>query len=210
MALHTILLHPNDAAAMLVAVSAAGVYRSKDGGSSWNAYNEGIRAAGMPDPYPEFGQCVHKVARDAGDPERLYAQNHGGVYRSDDGGAAWTEISAGLPASFGFPIVAHPAEADTAFVIPLVSDEQRFTPEGQLRVFRTRDAGTTWESVSTGLPQADAYATVLREAFTCGTDGSLAFGTRGGQIYFSPDAGATWAEVAGHLPPVLCVRVADL
>jgi photosystem II stability/assembly factor-like uncharacterized protein len=164
----------------------------------------------MPDPYPEFGQCVHKVARDGENPDRLFMQNHGGVYRSDDAGASWTSIADGLPASFGFPIVAHPRRGGTAWVFPLVDGGHRLPPDDRCRVFRTTDSGASWESVSEGLPTEPWYGVVLRDAM-CADDADpagLYFGTRDGEVWGSPDEGGSWARIASHLPDVLSVRAA--
>ncbi len=208
--LHTVLVDPGDPQRLHIAISAAGVYRSDDGGDTWTARNVGIRAAGLADEFPDFGQCVHKVARDAADPSRLYAQNHGGLYRSDDGGDQWVDIANGVPSDFGFPLVAHPSQADTAYVIPLHSDGFRCTPDGRCAVYRTQDAGGSWGALFDGLPQEDAHLTVLRDAFC--TDGAqpagLYFGTRTGQVYGSSDEGESWSLLAEYLPPVLCVRAA--
>ena len=209
--LHTVLVHPEDPDRLLVAISTAGVYASDDGGGSWRAANAGISVPFLPgSPTPEFGQCVHKVARDAGDPERLYLQHHGGIYRSDDGGGSWTSMTGIAGMDFGFPVVAHPTRPGTAYLLPLESDEYRCTPGGRCTVWRTREAGATWEPLVTGLPQRDAHLTVLRDAFT--SDGQdpagLVFGTRTGEVYASPDDGDTWELLADHLPPVLVVRAA--
>jgi len=212
--LHTILPDPRDPKQLLVAISTGGVYLSDDGGASWRASNKGIRAEFMPEDqrYPEYGQCVHKVARDAGNPDRLFLQNHFGLYRSDDGGGSWTDIANGVPSDFGFPVVTHPRKTGTAFIIPLIADVKRWTADAACRVYRTTDAGASWEPMTCGLPQKDAYVTVLRDAFT--SDGAdpagLYFGTRGGEVYASHDDGENWHAVAEHLPPVLCVRAAPL
>jgi hypothetical protein len=211
--LHTVLVHPADPRRLLIAISAAGVYLSDDGGGSWRASNTGITVPFLPDePEPEFGQCVHKVARDAADPERLYLQHHGGIYRSDDGGGSWTAMTGIAGMDFGFPVVAHPAEAGTAYLLPLESDEYRCTPGGRCTVWRTRDAGGSWEPLTAGLPQRDAHLTVLRDAFTCdgGQPAGLFFGTRSGEVYGSVDDGDTWDLLAEHLPPVLSVRAAPV
>ncbi len=212
-ALHTVLPHPSDAARVLVAMSTGGVYQSEDGGASWIASNTGIAADFVPDPLPDHAQCVHKVARDGLDPERLYAQNHGGVYRSDDGGRTWLPIGGGLPSDFGFPVVTHPAQPGTAWVVPLVADVHRFPPDSALQVWRTSDAGESWVSTSDGLPGSGFYASVIRDAFSIDDNVAspgLYLGCRDGSVYASPDAGGSWVEVARHLPDVLCVRAALL
>ena len=211
--LHTVLVHPADPDRLLVAISAAGVYLTGDGGESWAASNAGIVVGFAPDePVLEFGQCVHKVARDAVDPERLYLQHHGGIYRSDDGGGSWDGMTGIAGMDFGFPVVTHPTRADTAYLLPLESDEFRCTPAGRCIVWRTTDAGASWEPLTTGLPQHDAHMTVLRDGFT--TDGQqpagLYFGTRGGEVYGSTDDGDSWRLLANHLPPVLSVRAAPI
>jgi len=206
--LHTIVQNPADPDRMLIAVSAAGVYRTEDGGQTWKVSNKGIRAEFMPDKYPEFGQCVHKIAVNPALPDRLYLQNHWGLYRSDDFGASWKDIANGVPSDFGFPIVVHPHDPETAYVVPLESDQFRCTPEGKLRVYRTRNGGGSWEALTTGLPQENALETVLRDAM--GTDplnpAGIYFGTRSGSVYASADGGAHWIEAIGGLPPVVCVK----
>jgi hypothetical protein len=210
--LHTILIDPRDPRRMLVAISTGGVYLTDDGGETWRASNTGVRAEFMPEDqrYPAYGQCVHKVSRDAANPDRFFLQNHFGLYRSDDGGGTWTDIANGVPSDFGFPVVAHPRRGDTAYIIPLVADVKRWTPDAACRVYRTTDAGASWEPLTCGLPQEDAYVTVLRDAFT--SDGAdpagLYFGTRGGQVYASHDDGDSWQTLAEHLPPILSVRAA--
>jgi hypothetical protein len=213
--LHSILVDPRDAARLHIAISSGGVYRSDDAGETWEARNVGIRTpagSDAPDPYPEFGQCVHKIARDAADPDRLYAQNHGGLYRSDDRADTWVDIANGVPSDFGFPIVAHAHQGDTAYAIPLDSDMYRCTPDERCRVYRTTDAGASWSALNKGLPQDHAHLTVLRDAFT--NDGAdplgLYFGTRQGQVYASDDEGETWETIAEYLPAVLCVRAASV
>ena len=212
--LHTILPDPRDAKRMLIAISTGGVYATDDGGETWRASNKGIRAEFMPEDqrFPEYGQCVHKVGRDASNPDRLFLQNHFGLYRSDDCGASWTDIANGVPSDFGFPIVTHPSQPGTAYIIPLIADVKRWTTDAACRVYRTTDAGASWEPLTCGLPQQDAYITVLRDAFA--TDGAdpagLYFGTRGGELYASQDDGQTWQVLAEHLPPILCVRAAAL
>lgn len=208
--LHTILTDARDPNAITVAVSTAGVFRTEDGGASWQPSNSGVSAVFLPDPNPEFGQCVHKVARDAADPDRLYLQNHWGVYRSDDGGARWTDIGEGLPSDFGFAVAAHPHRADTAYVFPINADIDRVPAEHRCRVFRTQDAGKTWEPLTEGLPETDHYGTVLRDAL-CTDDADPAgvyFGNRNGEVFASADDGESWQTLATHLPDVLCVRAA--
>ncbi|WP_214414480.1 WD40/YVTN/BNR-like repeat-containing protein [Sphaerisporangium fuscum] len=209
-AVHTVLPHPRNPSELLVAMSAGGVYRSADGGASWKADNAGIQATFMPDRFPEFGQCVHKVGRDAVNPDRLYAQNHHGVYRSDDGGGHWDSIADGLPSDFGFPMVAHPRRAGVIYNFPLVADSMRFPADRRCRVYRSQDAGGTWEALSDGLPAEPFYPSVLRDAM-CADDADPAgvyFGTRSGEVYASRDEGDSWSRVASHLPDVLCVRAA--
>jgi photosystem II stability/assembly factor-like uncharacterized protein len=211
--LHTVLVHPHHPERLLIAISAAGVYRSDDGGDTWRAANRGIVPGFLPEGQDlEFGQCVHKVARDAGDPERLYLQHHGGIYRSDDGGDTWQPMTGIAGMDFGFPVVAHPTRPSTAYLLPLESDGFRCTPEGRCLVWRTDDAGASWHPSADGLPQHDAYLTVLRDAFT--TDGDdpagLYFGTRTGEVYASRDDGDSWHPLAEHLPPVLSVRAAPV
>jgi hypothetical protein len=209
-AIHTVLPHPTDPARMLVAMSTGGVYRSEDAGASWSPSNQGVSMYVLPDPYPEFGQCVHKVARDAVDPERLYLQNHHGVYRSDDDGRSWTSIADDLPTDFGFAMVAHPSRGDVAYNFPVQADGERTPPGRACRVFRTEDAGKTWTALSNGLPQDGYYGIVLRDAMC--TDGAdpagIYFGTRNGDVFASADEGESWQLVGAHLPDVLCVRAA--
>ena len=211
--LHTVLVHPGDPDRLLVAISAAGVYLSDDAGGTWRASNAGIVAPFLPGaPIPEFGQCVHKVARDAVDPERLYLQHHDGIYRSDDGGGSWVPMQSIGGVDFGFPVVAHPTRGDTAYLLPLEGAEYRCTPGGRCTVWRTSDAGRSWVALTTGLPQENAHLTILRDAFC--TDGDepagLYFGTRSGEVYGSGDDGDTWRLLAAHLPPVLSVRAARI
>ncbi|HEV2087026.1 MAG TPA: hypothetical protein VGR21_01820 [Cryptosporangiaceae bacterium] len=211
-AIHTILPHPSDPAALTVAMSTGGVYRTADGGQSWEPANKGVAAPFLPDPVPEWGQCVHKVARHPSRPEQLFLQNHGGVYRSDDGGDSWTSIAGGLPADFGFPIVVHPRRPGVAYVFPLTADMRRIAPEERARVYRTEDAGETWSALGNGLPTEHFYETVLRDAMT--TDDAdpvgVYFGTRGGSLFASADEGESWQQLAGHFPDVMCLRAAVL
>src|SRR6478609_10965512 len=208
-AFHTILPHPTDADSVTVALSTGGVYQTSDGGKSWSPRNHGIRAEFLPEgqQYPEFGQCVHKVTRHPARPRRLFAQNHGGVYRSDDEGETWVSIAEGLPSDFGFPIVVHPHEPDTVFVFPIGGGDSRFPPEGRPRVWRSRDAGEHWEPLGEGLPEA-FYAAVMRDAMCTDTHdpAGLYFGGRNGSVWGSADSGETWHDVAANLPDVMVVR----
>ena len=208
--LHTIVLDPADERRMAVAISTGGVYRTDDGGASWRARNQGVRAEFLPDRHPEFGQCVHKVVNHPARPERLFLQNHWGLYRSDDWGDTWHDIANGVPSDFGFAMEVHPHDPDTVYIVPLESDGFRIVPEARLRVYRTRDAGASWEPLENGLPQQDAYETVLRDGMA--SDGhdpaGIYFGTRGGKLYGSADAGESWREISGALPPIVCVKAA--
>ncbi|WP_283136871.1 WD40/YVTN/BNR-like repeat-containing protein [Rhizohabitans arisaemae] len=207
--LHTVIGHPGDPKVMGIAVSAAGFYRTGDGGASWEAANTGIRAPFLPEgaQFPEFGQCVHKVAMHPARPERLYLQHHFGVYRSDDFGGSWTSIGDTLPSDFGFPIAVHPDRPDTLYVFPLHADLDR-TPVGRrCRVFRTDDAGASWHAFGAGLPDGPVHAAVLRDALQA-SEAGVFFGTRDGEVYGSRDDGESWFTVARHLPDVLAVRAA--
>lgn len=209
--LHTIVPHPTDTDRMWVGISAVGVFETTDGGASWSFRNNGVRADHAPEPYPEFGQCVHKVAMAAGRPDTLYQQNHCGMYRSDDGGREWIDISGGLPSRFGFPIGAHPRDPDTAWLVPLNGDDRgRFAPAAALAVWRTRDGGSTWTRHGDGLPQVDAYLSVLRDGMAVDRlePAGVYIGTSSGQLFASADEGETWRTLAGHLPPIQSVEVA--
>lgn len=208
--LHTIVTDPADPERMGVAISTAGFYRTDDGGKSWAPRNAGVRCVFQPDQYPEFGQCVHKVVNHPARPERLFLQNHWGLYRSDDWGDSWTDIANGVPSDFGFAMQMHPADPDTVYIIPLESDEFRCVPEARMRVYRTRDAGASWEPLTQGLPQENAYETVLRDSMTSdgGSPAGIYFGTRSGRLFGSADDGDSWRELSGVLPPIVCVRAA--
>ncbi|PYQ21410.1 MAG: glycosyl hydrolase [Acidobacteria bacterium] len=210
--LHTILLHPTDRGRLLVAISTGGVYLTVDGGRTFRVSNRGIRADFLPDKHPEFGQCVHKVVRHPARPEQLFLQNHWGLYRSRDGGESWQDVANGVPSDFGFAMAAHPHDPDTVYIVPLESDGFRCVPEGKLRVYRTRDAGRSWRPLARGLPQENAYETVLRDALATDTrdPAGVYFGTRSGRVYGSRDEGASWKSIVDGLPPVVCVKAAVL
>ena len=191
---------------MFVGISAVGVFRTDDAGATWTVANKGTRAEFMPEKYPEYGQCVHKLVMAPGN-STLYQQNHCGVYRSENAGESWQEITAGLPSDFGFPLAIHPRQPETIFVIPLKGAEFRCAPEGKLRVFRSRDGGKSWQALTNGLPQADAFSGIYREGMA--TDKSDAagvyFGTNNGKIFSSRDEGDSWSLLADNLPPVYSV-----
>jgi hypothetical protein len=206
--LHTILPDPADRRRLYVGISTGGVYRTDDGGRTWRARNQGIRADFLPDKHPEFGQCVHKFVQHPARPERLFLQNHGGLYRSEDFGESWQEISRGVPSDFGFPMAIHPRDPDTVYILPLESDQFRCTPGGRLRVFRTRNAGQSWQALTEGLPQKNALETVLRDALAADSldPAGVYFGTRSGGVYASRRDGDAWKLIARGLPPVVCVK----
>lgn len=209
--LHSIVPHPSDPAQLWVAISAAGTFHTADGGATWALRNHGVRADFLPQHYPAFGQCVHKLIMAPDQPDYLYQQNHCGVYRSADGGEGWDEITEGLPSQFGFPMAVHPRSPDTVYVIPLNGEAQgRYAPDGRMAVWRSRDAGDTWSALRTGLPQEDAYIGVLREALTVDTlePAGVYFGTSTGQVFASRDEGERWAILRGFLPPIYAVETA--
>jgi photosystem II stability/assembly factor-like uncharacterized protein len=205
------VLHPDDPRQIWVGISSAGVFHTADGGATWAPRNRGTRAEYLPDDqkYPEFGQCVHCLVMAPGIPDRLYQQNHCGMYRSDDGGRTWASIEAGLPSSFGFPAAAHPRDPDTLYLVPLNGDiAGRFVPEAKAAVWRTRDAGKTWSDLRRGLPQENAFIGVLRQALA--TDrlepAGVYFGTSSGSVYASADEGESWTCIAQHLPAISSVE----
>lgn len=210
--LHTILLDPASSNRMRIAVSTGGMYVTDDGGSTWRASNQGVRAEFLPEKYPEFGQCVHKVVQAKQQPERMFLQNHWGLYRSDDRGEHWTDIANGVPSDFGFTMAIHPEDPDCAWIVPLESDEFRCAPEGKLRVYRTRDAGKRWEAMTRGLPQKGAYETVLRDAMAVDSldPAGVYFGTRSGKLFGSADEGSSWSALLDGLPPIVFVEAATV
>jgi hypothetical protein len=213
MCLHSIATWPGDPQRLALAISAVGVWLSDDGGRTWRHGNKGLYPRYMPEEKREetLDLCVHNMHRHPKSPERLFMQFHGGVYRSDDAGESWESIAEGLPSDFGFPMVIDPDDPDSAYVIPLVADMDRVTPDGRVRVYETRDAGASWTERGDGLPQQDAYLTILRQAFARDGSGSsmgLYFGATSGDVFGSTDAGASWFTAATKLPPVHSVRVA--
>jgi hypothetical protein len=213
MCLHTIVQDPNDANKILVAISAAGAFRSDDAGQTFRPINKGLVSPfELPDKTAEVGHCVHSIAMHPARPEVLFMQKHWDVMRSDNGGALWHEISGNLPSDFGFPIAVHAHEPNTVYVVPIKSDSEHYPPEGKLRVYRSRSGGDTWDALTEGLPQQDCYVNVLRNALAidhlaeCG----VYVGTTGGQVYCSPDGGDHWTPIVRDLPPVLSVEVQTL
>ena len=212
--LHTIVPDASNRDRMWIAISTGGVYRTEDGGKNWQPRNQGIRAPFMPpdQQYPEFGQCVHKVVSHPSNPDRMFLQHHWGVYRSEDAGDSWQDIGKGLPSDFGFAMEMDPADANTVYIIPIESDEFRCTPEAKLRVYRTRDGGGSWEPLSAGLPQQDAFETILRDNLKADTNNptGLYFGTRSGKLFGSTNAGESWTMIREGLPPITCVKTATV
>ena len=213
MCLHSIATWPGDPSRIALAISAVGVWLSDDGGETWRHGNKGMYPRYMPEEAREdtITLCVHNMHRAPTKPERLFMQFHGGVYRSDDAGESWTSIADGLPSDFGFPMVLDPDDPDSAYVIPLVADLDRVTPEGRVRVYETSDAGASWAARGDGLPSENAYLTILRQAFIADGSGpgmGLYFGATSGDVFGSGDAGATWFTAATKLPPVHSVRIA--
>ena len=212
MGLHTILLDPNNPERIFIAISAAGVFRTDDAGKTWRPMNHGLKSKYIPDPNAEVGYCVHRIAMHRSRPNVLFMQLHWDVMRTDDGGENWHEVSGNLPTDFGFPIDVHAHEPNTVYVVPIKSDSEHYPPEGKLRVYRSRTGGHEWEALTKGLPQRDCYVNVLRDAMAvdaldaCG----VYFGTTGGQVYASANAGDSWAPIVRDLPGVLSVEVQSL
>ena len=209
MCLHTILLDPGNPARIVVAISAAGAFRSDDGGRSWSVATAGLSSNYMPDPTAPIGHCVHKLSMHPSRPDTLFMQKHWDVCRSDDAGRNWTEVSGNLPSDFGFAIANHAHEAETIYVVPIKSDAEHFPPEGKLRVYRSRTGGDEWEALTEGLPQENCFVDVMRDAMAVDSldECGVYFGTTGGQVYASPDGGETWRAIAEHLPRVHSVEV---
>jgi photosystem II stability/assembly factor-like uncharacterized protein len=212
MCLHTVILDPSNPARIYIAISAAGAFRSDDAGETWRPINRGLKSQYIPDPNAEVGHCVHRIAMHRSRPNTLFMQKHWDVMRSDDAGDSWHEVSGNLPTDFGFVIDVHAHEPETIYVVPIKNDSEHFPPEGKLRVYRSRAGGNEWEPLTQGLPQSDCYVNVLRDAMAvdsldkCG----VYFGTTGGQVYASADAGDTWAPIVRDLPAVLSVEVQTL
>jgi len=212
MCLHTIILDPSRPERIYTAISAAGAFRSDDDGTSWTPINQGLRSEGIPDPAAEVGHCVHRLALHPSRPDTLFMQKHWDVMRTDDAGTTWREISGNLPTDFGFAIDVHAHEPDTVYVVPITSDSHHFPLDGRLQVWRSRTGGDEWEPLSRGLPQKDCYVNVLRDAMAVDSLDSCGvyFGTTGGQVYASSDAGDSWSAIARDLPAVLSVEVQTL
>jgi photosystem II stability/assembly factor-like uncharacterized protein len=210
--LHTILLDPSDAKRMVIAISAAGAFRTDDGGETWRPINRGLRSEQIPNPTADVGHCVHRIAMHRSRPNVLFMQKHWDVMRTDDGGDSWNEVSGNLPTDFGFAIDVHAHEPETIYVVPIKSDSEHYPLDGRLRVYRSRSGGQEWEALTNGLPQRDCYVNVLRDAMSidsCDPCG-VYFGTTGGQVYGSADGGDHWTALVHDLPPVLSVEVQTL
>jgi hypothetical protein len=212
MCLHTIIQDPKNPQRLFAAISAAGAFRSDDSGETWQPINHGLHSQGIPDPDAPVGHCVHRIALHPSRPDTLFMQKHWDVMRTDDGGGSWREISGNLPSDFGFPIDVHAHEPETVYVVPIKSDSEHYPPDGKLRVYRSRSGGNEWEPLTKGLPQRDVYLNVLRDAMSvdsldpCG----IYFGTSGGQVYASADAGDSWTAIVRDLPAVLSVEAQTL
>lgn len=212
MCLHTIIVDPANPNRIFIAISAAGAFRTDDGGQTWKPINRGLRSEYIPDATADVGHCVHHVALHPSKPEVLFMQKHWDVMRSEDAGESWHEVSGNLPSDFGFVIDVHAHEPDTIYVVPIKSDSEHYPPDGKLRVYRSRSGGNEWEALTKGLPQSNCYVNVLRDAMAVDTLDSCGvyFGTTGGQVYVSADAGDTWTAIVRDLPPVLSVEVQSL
>jgi photosystem II stability/assembly factor-like uncharacterized protein len=210
--LHTILPDPSNNKRLFVAISTGGVYRTDDGGENWQPRNQGVRAQFLPpdQQYPEWGQCVHKIVSHPANPQRMFLQNHWGLYKSENGGDSWTDIANGVPSDFGFAMEVDPNDDRSVYIIPLESDEFRCTPEGKLRLYRTRNAGESWDAIENGLPQENALETVLRDGLSADSlqPTGIYFGTRSGKLFGSTDSGESWSAILESLPPVVCVKTA--
>jgi photosystem II stability/assembly factor-like uncharacterized protein len=213
MCLHTIVIDPTNTDRIFVAISAAGAFRTDDGGKTWNPINNGLKSLyELPDPAAEVGHCVHRIAMHSARPGVLFMQKHWDVMRSDNAGDSWQEVSGDLPSDFGFPIDVHAHEPETIYVVPIKSDSEHFPPDGKLRVYRSRTGGNEWEGLTNGLPQSDCYVNVLRDAMAVDSldECGVYFGTTGGQVYGSADAGNTWNAIVRDLPAVLSVEAQTL
>ncbi|MPZ23389.1 MAG: exo-alpha-sialidase [Dehalococcoidia bacterium] len=212
MCLHTVILDPSNPDRMFVAISAAGAFRTDDAGKTWRPINRGLRSEGIPDAEAEVGHCVHRIAMHPSRPDVLFMQKHWDVMRSDDAGESWREISGNLPSDFGFPIAVNANEPETVYVVPITSDSEHYPPEGKLRVYRSRTGGDEWEPLTKGLPQSNCYVNVLRDSMAVDSLDSCGvyFGTTGGQVYGSADAGDSWNAIVHDLPPVLSVEAQTL
>ena len=205
--LHTIVTDKKNADDIKIAISTGGVYQTSDGGVKWQVTNTGVKAYFLPNQYPEFGQCVHKIARHPRKKNTYFLQNHHGVYRSRDGATTWQEIEDGLPSNFGFGLTV--SDAGSVFIVPLDSDGKRFTVDGKLRVYRSRDDGTSWEAMKKGLPQKNAYEVILRDS-VASTGNNIFFGTKNGKLFASADDGDSWKLIEGSLPEICCVKAYTL
>ncbi len=212
MCLHTIILDPSNPERIFIAISAAGAFRTDDGGKTWKPINKGLRSQYIPDPDAEIGHCIHHIAMSPKKPGVLFMQKHWDVMRSDNAGDLWHEVSGNLPTDFGFPIAVHAHEPETVYVVPITSDSQHFPPDGRLRVYRSRVGGNEWEPLTAGLPQENCYVNVLRDAMAVDSldECGLYVGTTGGQVYASADGGDTWSAIVRDLPAVLSVEVQTL
>jgi photosystem II stability/assembly factor-like uncharacterized protein len=212
MGLHTIILDPSDPKRIYIAISAAGAFRTDDGGSTWKPINKGLHSLYIPNPTAEVGHCVHHVAMNPKRPGVLFMQKHWDVLRSDNAGDSWTEVSGNLPTDFGFVIDVHSHEPETIYVVPIKSDSEHYVPDGKLRVYRSKSGGNDWEPLTKGLPQQNCYVNVLRDAMAVDTldKCGIYFGTSGGQVYVSNDAGDSWSAIVHDLPGVLSVEVQTL